>query len=855
MTNGRGEFNHLPLPLVLSGIPKIHGGGGPSDRTTRNRTNREEHGRYIKRKSRELSRFWEERREERVGHGLPEISGGIPILLEIDPEANIEFLRGLGFEIVAELEDGFILVATDDVDFSTLNEKVDNFISYANRSGSPAQIYGLGLESDRIKRILSSELYDKWNSIQDEEVITVDVGVECSGNISMPEYPRKAANENVSSFNLRVSNWQQRFDEKYMQWDELKFQRENTLIKFINEYAGHVVDIIDGESNIAELPDSFTIRLNINGKCLKDLANNLGYIFEIVLPDDVEISPSNLRDADEPEDMVNIIPPAEDAPRICIIDSGVQEGHRYLAPAIIGGESVCLLKDTDDVSDCVEVGGHGTRVTGAVLYPGQIPTQGDYQLPCWIRNIRVLDDNNMMPDSLNPPLVIQRIVKNFYLEKKVRSKLYNHSIGSSTPCRLKHMSAWAAEIDNQSYDHDILFIQAAGNIPSNIIEAHLQAGYDYPAYLLRPLSRVSNPAQSLQALTVGSVSLSDYETEDLIALGEKDEPSSFTRSGPGIWDVIKPDVVEYGGTEVRNKDDSVLTLTTPPEVCPELIRVSPEGPAYSRDDVGTSFSTPKVTYIAGEIQKVLPDSPALLYRALIAQSARWPDWAVDIEVERYAEILRYIGYGVPNVSRALENNEYRITLITNDQVEIGTREAHIYKIPIPQEMREIGEDFDILIEVTLSYAAKPRRTRRTVNRYLSTWLEWESSNLGEEFETFKQRILLTGKRIDDDGSLKWAIGSAINRGKADGFSRNKGTLQKDWAIIKSYELRDAFCIAVRGHEGWGAGFKAKYALAVSFETLDQNIPIYEPIRNLLEIEIENQQQEIEIELGDEKGDL
>ena len=33
---------------------------------------------------------------------------GIPILLEIEPSSNIEFLRGLGFEIVCEIEDAFI---------------------------------------------------------------------------------------------------------------------------------------------------------------------------------------------------------------------------------------------------------------------------------------------------------------------------------------------------------------------------------------------------------------------------------------------------------------------------------------------------------------------------------------------------------------------------------------------------------------------------------------------------------------------------------------------------------------------------------------------------------------------------
>lgn len=48
---------------------------------------------------------------------MPTIETGIPILLEIDPSANISFLNGLGFEVVCELDEGFIIVATEDIDF------------------------------------------------------------------------------------------------------------------------------------------------------------------------------------------------------------------------------------------------------------------------------------------------------------------------------------------------------------------------------------------------------------------------------------------------------------------------------------------------------------------------------------------------------------------------------------------------------------------------------------------------------------------------------------------------------------------------------------------------------------------
>jgi hypothetical protein len=62
-------------------------------------------------------------------------------------------------------------------------------------------------------------------------------------------------------------------------------------------------------------------------------------------------------------------------------------------------------------------------------------------------------------------------------------------------------------------------------------------------------------------------------------------------------------------------------------------------------------------------------------------------------------------------------------------------------------------------------------------------------------------------------------------------------------------LNNAFCVAVRGHKGWGSLFKAKYALAVSFEAIDQNIEIYESIRlsNQLEVNVSNTEVRVEIQ--------
>src|SRR5690606_6716107 len=125
--------------------------------------------------------------------------------------------------------------------------------------------------------------------------------------------------------------------------------------------------------------------------------------------------------------------------------------------------------------------------------------------------------------------------------------------------------------------------------------------------------------------------------------------------------------------------------------------------------------------------------PALLYRALVVQSARWPEWAERLleqqralgagEAERRAwlqervgELIRTIGFGVPDEARATANTPHRTTLITRGSTAICARECHVYLVPIPTALRRPGEDFDVRIDVTLSYVAQPRRTRRTVRR-------------------------------------------------------------------------------------------------------------------------------------------
>jgi hypothetical protein len=94
--------------------------------------------------------------------------------------------------------------------------------------------------------------------------------------------------------------------------------------------------------------------------------------------------------------------------------------------------------------------------------------------------------------------------------------------------------------------------------------------------------------------------------------------------------------------------------------------------------------------------------------------------------------------------------------------------------------------------------------------------------------------------------LPWTLHERSHTGFIRDTKRNNGTVQKDWAVVKSNTLPNDFCIAVVGHQGWShdPDSTARYTLAVTFEMLGQEIAIYEPLRTAV---IELQQIEVEAE--------
>lgn len=879
-------FPHLSLVLRYNGIArprKSNIKGDPRTRTAQN--NRPAHSGTLDSAAKNVSSVWKLRVEDREKENLPSLPKNVPLLLEVDVMLDLDELRKwFGFEVVSEEEDGFVIVASEDLDLTDFHKKLQEFVGGVRGSGTVARVYNLHEDLDqskRLERVLSERLQQIWPKLDENGDHIVDIGISCSGDFQIskrPNEPKRSRRMSDRTWAKReadyadnLKKWTEARNEAYRRWDALAMEREDIITTFVAAYRGEVLNQFGTPHSETSLPEEFTLRIRINGRGLKDLVLNFPFLFEVVEPDDISL-PQVIRETIEREMReVTIVPPSEDAPAVCVIDSGIQEGHYLLNSAIDLPSSRCFLPgvSSSDVADYCPPSGHGTRVAGAVLFGESIPRSGSHDASCWIQNARVLDAGNRMPERLFPPDLLNAVIRHFHEGQRL-TRLFNHSITASAPCRTRHMSAWAAEIDRLSHEHDVLFVVSSGNIlPTNTatnpgVLEHILAGRTYPDYLSEDSSRLSNPAQSLQALTVGSISYREYEDPDWAACAPgRGHPSAFSRSGLGIWKSIKPEVVEFGGDNFVSRT-TPPTVSTPPcgsECYPELVRSTHRGgPAYSRDEVGTSFAVPKVTRIAARLQETLPEGSCLLYRGLIVQSARWPEWTNEATPEQRGDIVRRIGYGIPDMERATTNSDFRTTLITSGDKDIKAGGCHVYQVPIPDEVRRPGEEFDVLVEVTLSYSAEPRRTRRNRRRYLSTWVDWKSSNQNEDLLEFRTRALKPKveeeETSDESGSgpFKWAIQTNPIHGNVRGVSRSSGSVQKDWAIVKSNALPDDFCIGVVGHQGWSKDpdSTARYALIVSIEVLGRNVPIYSRIQQrvaeLEDVVKAEAQVEIEVEI-------
>lgn len=842
------------LPLIYHGLheAKLSRGGKEDARVKANQLNRAGHSNALKNQLATVRAEW-----ERISNESTEKDGGLPVHVALAmPERQMELAfieRKLGLELVSENSDGLILTIREDGDLQKLERLIDEFASEVHGSAIGASILGISGSEDsrRLEEILDEKLLPLW-PFRDEAAMILDVTVE------VPHYPgyllkdgtRGPRGESNEEKTARKIDWTDKATQRASEiWERQAEARVAKLREFVHLNHGEITQQTNEEEELrgglVYFADAVMLRVEMSGLGFRDLVRNFPVV-RVEHPAELPVY-EGIDGAGVGEPEATILEPDIDSPAVCVIDSGIQEGHRLLEPAILPGDSKCFIpgKRSDDTADEVRPSGHGTKVAGAVLYPAGPPVAETVQPVAWLQNARVLNDRNTFEEKQNPLLNLQEIVWH-YRRGPRETRLFVHSIAALEPCRLRRMTSWAALIDTLSHRDDILFFQAAGNItPSNAntfrlgVKEHLAAGREYPGYLEEASARIAQPAQSLQAITVGSITQAEWVNGDWRAMGDgADRPSGFSRSGLGIWGSIKPDVVEFGGDyKVSTSGDVNICLETAPKLVQSTFF---RAPAIGKD-VGTSYAAPKVAHIAAVLQRLFPDASTQLYRALIINSARWPAWAEVVSNADLIGVLRTLGYGIPSLERAIENTPQRVTLITTATQSLRNGRAMVFAVPVPVEMRDVANRCQVRIDVTLAYSSEPRQTRASRYGYLETWLGWISSYLDEPMENFMQRTTKTQEPPGNYTPLPWKLRERDNWGDVEGASRQNGTAQKDWAIVPNSQLPEQFGIAVQAHKGWNReehGGHAQFALVVTFEVMDSEIPIYSLIQSEVETRVE-----------------
>ena len=129
----------------------------------------------------------------------------------------------------------------------------------------------------------------------------------------------------------------------------------------------------------------------------------------------------------------------------------------------------------------------------------------------------------------------------------------------------------ASIIDELAYLYpNILFIVSTGNQhpiknPTGYTSID-EVTANYPKYLIDSAHfKIINPATSALALTVGSIAQTERRRIETFSgeqiktpIAKEHQPSPFTRTGPGINGMIKPELVEYGGNLILYNNHGII---------------------------------------------------------------------------------------------------------------------------------------------------------------------------------------------------------------------------------------------------------------------------------------------------------
>jgi hypothetical protein len=549
-----------------------------------------------------------------------------------------------------------------------------------------------------------------------------------------------------------------------------------------------------------------------------------------------------------------IVAPAEGAPYICLLDTGINSGHPLLEDVVADND----LHTYEPGWGKADAQGHGTPMAGLAVYGDLTDALASGQtiaLTHRIESVKLF--NGAAPHAKELYGAVTTECVNRVEVRPNRIRVYCMAVTASDDRDRGRPSSWSAAVDALTSgfadEKRRLMILSAGNT----LRAERGA---YPHSNMT--DSIHDPAQAWNALTIGgytekAILSPPHNGWQVIAPAGDLSPCSCTSVtwSDTKWP-IKPDLVLEAGNMASHPDyaepdyidDALSLLSTPHDFAlhKQLVTFG-----------DTSASTALASRLAAMLWAKYPDLTPEAVRALMIHSCTWTkamsQRCTSGGVLDKGMLLRCYGYGTPNVRQLLSSVDNSLTLIAQGSIlpfhkqgsEIKTREMKLHELPWPKETLEGLQETEVELRITLSYFIEPNPGARgwsTKYGYQSHGLRFDVKRATENLTQFQERI---NRAARDDGYDK------SNGHKETGkwlFAANEplsalGSVRSNIWTGKAADLAARGFIAVYPTYGWWnkrpnlKGFEksSHYALIATITT--PKTDIYTPVATAIELPI------------------
>jgi len=549
-------------------------------------------------------------------------------------------------------------------------------------------------------------------------------------------------------------------------------------------------------------------------------------------------------------DLLNRIERHEgDLPAVCILDTGVNNGHPLLRDSLSDEDRLTC----DPAWDTTDHRGHGTEMAGLSLLGDlteQLAHQGLVPVEHCLESVKILPPPAFPPNDheLYGSLTLEAMSR-IEVQEPRRRRVFCMAVTTPDYRDRGKPSSWSAALDmaccGMEAEQPRLVVVAAGNVDRS-------AWGNYP--YRNDVDQVHDPGQAWNVLTIGALTEKvQFDTASFpgwapIARPGGLCPSSTTSVAWASPWPNKPDIVLEGGNCIRepgtglvDTDDPLLLLTTYWRPSDRLFTTMGD----------TSAATAQAARMAAVLLGRYPDLWPETIRGLLVHSADWTPEMLNSSGGQVRTLLRRYGYGRPDLERACWSASNSLTLLAEDHLTpfgrrggtVRTKDMNLHELPWPrEELLALGAE-QVELRVTLSYFVEPNPARRGWkyrHRYQSHALRFAVKAPAEDLDDFRARVTRDAQNEEREVTTPpdpgWTIGPR---------QRNQGSLHSDRWNGTAADLAERYHLAVYPVGGWWKERpplerwrrRVRYSLIVTIRTPEVTTDIYTPVANLVAVEV------------------